>query len=205
MCWKHYTQTSGWWIFCWHHFLRLYILVKLLGWPTLIRFVYPSPITLQMVKAILTRSTRWGRVHTPEARSSLAAEFHHTALGKHQEKCQLSWSSSQGCASWPGIWGEQDFLSLLLPTQVQHTVCFTAKETSTLAPTTPLKLHFKAKTKDWRSNCRRADTHNCEQILNCSMYMEYFWVSDRRRHQTLNLFKSPDASNNATDYIKRSF
>lgn len=98
------------------------------------------------------------------ARCSLVAELHHPALGKHQEKCQVSWSSSQGCASCPGIWGEQDFLSLLLAAQVQHTACFAAKGVSTLAPSAPVKLHFKSETKDWRSNCRRADTHNCEQI-----------------------------------------
>jgi len=177
--------------------------VKLFGWPILIHFVYPSPIALQMVKATLTRSAR-GCMHL-RARCSLAAELHHPVLGKHQEKCQVSWSSSQGCASCPGIWGEQDFLSLLLAAQVQQTACFAAKGVSTLAPSAPVKLHFKSETKDWRSNCRRADTHNCEQILqefNLYGVLLSFWP---QKNQTLNLFKSPDASNNATDRTKRSF
>lgn len=49
--------------------------------------------------------------------------------------------------------------------EVQHGMCSTAKEISILVLSARVQLRFKPKTKDLSSNCKRACTHNCEQIL----------------------------------------
>lgn len=67
------------------------------------------------------------------------------------------------------------------------------------------KIIFKSKPKDWRSDCKRVVSLIVNRFWERSIYMGWVRLSFWPQNQTLNFFKTSDASSHVTAYIKKSF